>query len=464
MLDRQTFTERQVDEENGLDISPAYLWQLVKRRSIWFAVPFLTLFVIGSFVALKWPAEYLSAGKILVLSPEIPTDLVRPTVVSLANERIQIIQQRIMTRENLISLAKKYNISAGWRAQITGTEIVDFIRDRTVLFPVETRAQNDRKQAIAFNVGFEYENPLIAMKVANELMTMILSEDAKGRTANASETTKFLQDNVQRLEAQLSSLDHQIVSIKANSLSVDSGITSSDTAKELASLRAQLLVKRATFSDSHPAIRALKRQIELLEKGEPSTSAATASGAGAKAGEAKDALDAKDARLEAIKGRSVGLDALETKRASVKKELDEASQKLAAAKLGETLERGQHSERLEVIEQATMPTKSTKPNRFKLFGFAVAFALMVGGAAAAGSEFFDKSIRRSSDLQSVVDARMIVAIPYIATRKEVRHVRRARFMKIGSAAALAAGAIALAYFYVPDPEILLDKALKALLG
>ncbi|MGN6591128.1 MAG: GumC family protein [Sphingomicrobium sp.] len=456
MLDRQTFTERQLEEEQGLDISPAYIWELVKRRSVWFAIPFLTLFVIGSFVALKWPAEYLSAGKILVLSPEIPTELVRPTVVSLANERIQVIQQRIMTRENLLNLAKKYSISAGWRAQIAGTEIVDFIRDRTVLFPVETKAQNDRKQAIAFTVGFEYENPLVAMKVANEIMTMILSEDAKGRTANASETTKFLQDNVQRLEAQLSSLDHQIVTIRAGSLSVNSGVTNPDTAKELASLRSQLLVKRATFSDSHPAIRALKRQIELLEKGEPATSEAS--------DKADDAKDGKDARLEAIKGRSVGLDALETKRASVKKELDEASQKLATAKLGETLERGQHSERLEVIEQATMPTKSTKPNRFKLFGFAVAFAMMMGGVAAAGSEFLDKSIRRGSDLQSVVDARMIVAIPYIATRKEVRHVRRARFMKIGSAAALAAGAIAIAYFYVPDPEILLDKALKALLG
>jgi hypothetical protein len=59
---------------------------------------------------------------------------------------------------------------------------------------------------------------------------------------------------------------------------------------------------------------------------------------------------------------------------------------------------------------------------------------------------------------------MIVAIPYIATRREARHVRRARFLKIGSAVAIAAGATALAYLYVPDPEILLDKALKILLG
>lgn len=455
MLDRQTFTDRELDEESGLDISPAYIWAMVKRRSVYFAVPFLIFFVVGSFVALKWPAEYISAGKILVQSPEIPADLVRPTVVSLANERIQVIQQRIMTRDNLIAIAKKYNISAGWRAQISGTEIVDFVRERTVIVPVEARTPNDKKEAIAFTVGFEYENPVTAMKVANEFMTMILGEDAKSRNANASETTKFLQDNVQRLEAQLAAFDSQIAAVKARSPNAMTDMTGSDAAKELANLKAQLLLKRAVFSDSHPVVRALKRQIEMLQKGEIQT---------ADHEEKAQAAAADTAVVDPTQPKNLSLDAIETKRASVKKELDESSQKLAAARLGENLERGQHSERLEVIEQATLPTKSTKPNRLKLFAFAVALSLMAGGAAAAGSEFLDRSIRRSSDLASIVDSRMIVAIPYIATRKETRNRRRSRVIKFGTAAALAAGAIAFAYFYVPDPEILLDKALKALLG
>ncbi len=455
MLDRQTFTDREVDEESGLEITPTYIWELIKRRSVYFAVPFLILFVIGSFVALKWPAEYLSAGKILVQSPEIPTDLVRPTVVSLANERIQVLQQRIMTRDNLIEVAKKYNISAGWRTLISGTEIVDFIRERTVIIPVVAGTSNDRKEAIAFTVGFEYENPLTAMKVANEFMTMILGEDAKSRNANASETTKFLQDNVLRLEAQLASLDSQVAAVRARSPSSLTNITGSDAAKELANLKAQLLLKRAVFSDSHPVVRALKRQIEMLEKGEIRTADET---------EKTQAATADGIVVDPAKPKDLSLDALETKRASVKKELDESSQKLAAARLGENLERGQHSERLQVLEQATFPTKSTKPNRLKLFAFAVALSLMAGGAAAAGSEFFDKSIRRSSDLASIIDSRMIVALPYIATRKETRNRRRSRILKLGTAGALAAGAIAFAYFYVPDPEILLDKALKALLG
>jgi hypothetical protein len=36
-----------------------------------------------------------------VTTQQIPTELVRPTVTTLANERIQVIQQRVLTRDNL---------------------------------------------------------------------------------------------------------------------------------------------------------------------------------------------------------------------------------------------------------------------------------------------------------------------------------------------------------------------------
>ena len=57
-----------------------------------------------------WPPTYLSEGKILVQSQQIPTELVRPTVTSAAQERIQVIQQRTMTRDNLIAIADKFQL------------------------------------------------------------------------------------------------------------------------------------------------------------------------------------------------------------------------------------------------------------------------------------------------------------------------------------------------------------------
>ena len=66
-------------------------------------------------------------------------------------------------------------------------------------------------------VGFEHEQPQVAMKVANELVTMILNEDVRARTAFANETTKFLERDVQRLETQISQLDAQIAELRRRS-------------------------------------------------------------------------------------------------------------------------------------------------------------------------------------------------------------------------------------------------------
>ena len=63
------------------------------------------------------------------------------------------------------------------------------------------------------------------------------------------------------------------------------------------------------------------------------------------------------------------------------KNLEEANRKLMAARLGESLERDQQSERLQVIEQPPLPQKPIKPNRLKLF--VLAFFLATGFLSAA---------------------------------------------------------------------------------
>lgn len=455
MLQRQAFTEQNPDEEAGFDLSLPYLWDLVKRRFKWFMVPFLVVLAVGSLVAWKWPAQYIASGTILVKSPDIPTDLVRPTVVSLPTERIEIIRQRIMTRDNLLALAKKFNIKPGWREQFSGTDIVDFIRARTLIDPVDVKLPGKNSQAIAFKVGFDYENPVIATKVANELMTMILQEDATTRSASASETTKFIQAHVQRLEAELALLDSRIADMKrrrAAALSADidgSDVAGIDITKTLDSLKAQLLLKRASLSDSHPDIRMLKRKIAALEKEQKESDEKPSS-------KAKKGISSGNAK----NGKVVDIGTLQAKRDSLAKELDSASQKLTAARQGENLERGQHAERFEVIEQPTVPTQSIKPNRTKLFVAALALAFMVGGAFAGGTEFMSGAVRRVSDLRSIIDPATIVSIPYITTPRELRSRRTKRILKVLLVVAILIGGAVAVYFYIPDPDLLADKLMQ----
>src|SRR5215211_8246502 len=85
-------------------LQPAYYFGLLKRRWPYFLVPFASVLLIGGAVTFLWPATYSSEGKILVQSQQIPTELVRPTVTSAAQERIQVIEQRTMTRDNLVAI------------------------------------------------------------------------------------------------------------------------------------------------------------------------------------------------------------------------------------------------------------------------------------------------------------------------------------------------------------------------
>src|SRR3712207_1422473 len=91
-------------------LSPRYLLDLVKRRLLYFLVPLVLIAPAGATVVMLLPAIYLSEGKILVESQRIPTELVRPTVTSLAAERIQVMEQRLMTRDNIMSLIDKYKL------------------------------------------------------------------------------------------------------------------------------------------------------------------------------------------------------------------------------------------------------------------------------------------------------------------------------------------------------------------
>jgi uncharacterized protein involved in exopolysaccharide biosynthesis len=91
MLERQSYQEHRMEEDIGQVLSPSYFYEILKRRALFFLIPFLLVLAIGSLIAAVWPAIYLSQGTILVQSQEIPSDLVRPTVGALANDRIQVI-------------------------------------------------------------------------------------------------------------------------------------------------------------------------------------------------------------------------------------------------------------------------------------------------------------------------------------------------------------------------------------
>jgi hypothetical protein len=157
-----------------------------------------------------------------------------------------------------------------------------------------------------------------------------------------------------------------------------------------------------------------------------------------------------------------GLEGLERRQAALEKNLEITGQKLTAARLGESLERGQQSERLEVIEQPTLPQKPIRPNRPKFMVLVFALSAMASGGLVFVLEALQNTIYRTTDLLRIADSHLIVPIPYISTEAEVQRRRTKIILIIGGIllAMLIAGVTAL--FFLPPLDILFNGVLAAL--
>ena len=375
-------------EDQGLDI--LHYYQLVKKRILYALIPFVCVFAIGFAAAMLWPPTFLSEGKILVEAQQIPVDLVRPTVTSPASERLVTIEQRVMTRNNLLKIADKYNLFADRRDRLSRTDILDLMRENTVIKPVDVdqlRSPNTNF-TVAINIGYMDRRPDVATKVANELITLFLDEDARTRTNRATETTKFLGQEVDKLKSELAAIDAKIIASQQQPADT---ILPQASLPQLTALRAELAEKSAIYSPTHPEIVRLKAQIKALEE--------------VKVPVTHIPVSPQNGLLQGTTGTQF-LDPLFLQRLSVQQNLESTSQKLAAAQRGENLERDQYSERLQVLEQAVPPQKPIKPNRRKIIAFAFLAAVAAGFGGIMAIESIDKTIRGSKDLLSVANGQL----------------------------------------------------------
>lgn len=188
---------------------------IIKRRYLFFVVPFVLFLSAAVSVAVLLPPLYESSGLILIESPQISQNIVAGSVDSAARERIAIIERRVMTRANLLAIAEKYNVfTAEEKKSRTSSDIVAEVRDLSGVEFITTGASRFRQTTIAFRVSFSHRRPQIAVRVANELVTLFMNENVRTRTQIATETTEFLNQEAEKLERQLIEIEDKIATYK----------------------------------------------------------------------------------------------------------------------------------------------------------------------------------------------------------------------------------------------------------
>ncbi|NPV04857.1 MAG: chain-length determining protein [Syntrophaceae bacterium] len=193
---------------------------IVKRRRNWLIWPAVGVFLLSAVIAFVWPPTYRSTSTILIEEQEIPREYVMTTVSSYAEQRLQTINQRIMSSTRLTEIINRFNLYADLREKWTMEEIIDKMRKKDIKFETISAEVIDRRTGrptaatIAFQLSYEGRNPAVVQQVANVLASLYLEENLKVREQQTEGATKFMEDERKAVEEQLAALDKQIAEFK----------------------------------------------------------------------------------------------------------------------------------------------------------------------------------------------------------------------------------------------------------
>lgn len=216
----------------------------------------LVLLILAFGVAFGLPAIYKSRAVILIEQQDIPEDLVRSLVTVYADQRIQIITQRVLTNANLVNIIEKFSLYVDDRETDPLETVLEQMREDITIEPISADVVDQKtgratQATIAFELAFDSEDPVTAQRVANDLVSLFLNENLKQRTEATEDTLTFLSAESDRLKNNIAELETRLAEFKERN---------AGALPELSQLNLQLL------SRSEQDLVAMQNQIRSLEQ------------------------------------------------------------------------------------------------------------------------------------------------------------------------------------------------------
>lgn len=333
----------------------------IARR--WMLVMILTFGVVLSttvVVALLLPRVFESKGTLLAEAPQISGEVVRSAPSVSAEQRIEALGRRIMTRESLLRIAAEHEVFDGAaRAALKDSDIVEGMRNSIVVTvnngnaPSWERPNNN----FAFDVAFQHGKPEKALEVTNALVRLFLESSVRERVDQASRANEFLSQEADRVKAVLEDLERRIAAYKraqgtstgsegqvvalANIQTLESDLRAAErehrlalnelqtlqvelagarsgvllpgtvnstgpsaTEQELDRARTELARIRGIYTEDHPDVRAQQRQIETLERAVRAESSVNTPARETIAGQARLAISRLEAQISTARARA----------------------------------------------------------------------------------------------------------------------------------------------------------------
>jgi polysaccharide chain length determinant protein (PEP-CTERM system associated) len=470
----------------------------IARRRWWIILVPAVVFAIGAYtISLFLASRYTSQTVVLVEEPAVPESLVKPVIGGDANQRLATMQEQILSRTRLQQIIEKFGLYKEEAGRVSIEDMVARLRKSITVSPVRAMAETRASGLPGFTVNVVANQAYIAQQICTEITSFFMQQNVLLRERRAEDTTQFitkqLADSKRKLDEQDSKLaDFQrrymgeLPDQMQTNFSLLSGLSTQLEAtsqtlnraqqdkmfvqnvldqqplvrtvlsaapadpdilqKQLESLQSRLAALQPQYTDAHPDVRRLKKDIVQVQRKIEEESANRSSQASVVP--EKEIVVAETPRVQQLRAQLYQINrTIEEKTAEqsrVQQEISKLQSKLqltpaiaqeykaltrdyqtavnvyndllkkqSDSEMATDLERRQQGEQFRVLDPPSLPQKPTYPNRpvFGVGGFMGGLAF--GLAIVFALEAQDTTLHTERDVERVLKLPALAMIPLL---------------------------------------------------
>ena len=387
--------------------------------------------IAGCFASVYWalsvPHVYRSTEVIQIEQPKISDELARSTVEGSAARRLQLIEQQLMARGNLIDLINEFGLYEDLPA-LRMSEKVDLLRESVSITGVAAVREGfaDDGAISVLTISADMTDAETARDVAHAFADATRALAASQRQEQTRGTLEFFQNQEAALAAEVAKLEADLAAYRAeNDISIEGSLEFRRS--ELGSLNDALL-------ELEREIITAELDLENLDRS-GNTRAATVE---RQEDELNRLLDSLKTQRQLLLDRRAALSAsietrpevertladFERRSSQLRDQLDVISARRSEAEVGFTMERAARGERfitLEEAEVAEIPVSMSRKKR-------VIMGVLASGILALGLAFLLELrrpvLRTARQMQRETGLLPVVSIPETSPAKQRKGLAR----------------------------------------
>jgi polysaccharide chain length determinant protein (PEP-CTERM system associated) len=468
---------------------------ILRRRRKLLIIPAILGAAAGYLLSLVLPSRYTSHTMVLVEQPVVPDSYVKPVVSEDLNQRLASMQEQILSRTRLQQLIEEFDLYPKDAKRMPMEALVERLRKSIVVTPINPMQGTRSAELPGFNVDVTLGNARLAQKVCTEITSKFREQNLALRQKQAEDTTQFLAKQLEEAKAKLDEQDAKLAAFQSRymgelpddektNLALLSGMTprlqaatqaldqarqekaftesllnqqlaslkSSGDGKspealeeQLRTLQKQLAGVQGHYTEEHPDVLKVKRDIAALQKKIQDTPAQVATQSNdrnanlpsietpevqqlrAKLHQEELSISQRqreqeglERQIKTLQGRIELSPLVQQEFKSLTRDhqtaldfYNELLKRRDESQMATDLERRQQGQQFRVLDPPSLPERPSFPNRplFTLGGLGAGFALGLGLVQL--SELRDKSMRTKQDIEFYLGVPALALIPSI---------------------------------------------------